>query len=276
MGESPTLPEATALFDAFTQVTTWYAQNETTLELEEVPMSMSDISTFWFENMHLGLVYGAQLGLASLMLLVLLLLTQPGKRRAPIYILNTVTLVLDLIRSALMAHWLTSIWNHPVVQLLGDYSRLSRGDYAASVLVNVVKTIELAVVLSSLLLQVRVILTTATSAQRAVILSVAFVLGMVTLCVQLASTVVNSRNIVRLTQTEDFSLQIRLANLSRILQLVSTSFFMLVFATKLGFAIKQRYKLGNSRFGPMQMVFIGSLQSMLIPGLFSPFHLRFV
>ena len=58
-------------------------------------------------------------------------------------VINTNQDVLDLLRSALMAHWLTSTWNHPVVQFLGIYDRITTGMFAASIIPNVVKTIEL-------------------------------------------------------------------------------------------------------------------------------------
>jgi pheromone alpha factor receptor len=252
-------------FDPTTQLLTMFANYGNTIE--PISVSMEDLTTFWYQNMHLGLVYGSQLGLASLMLITILLLTQPGKRRAPIYILNVSALVLDLSRSALMAYWLTGMWNHPVVQFLGQYELVGRGDYVASVMVNVVRTLEVIVILWSLILQVRVILCTVTPFQRAAVLSMAFIMATITVSVQLAVTVVNSRNILLLVPVEELGLQQRLADLSRILQMVSTCFFLLVFVAKLGVAIRQRKKMGCAKFGPMQIVFIGSLQSMLLPGM---------
>lgn len=257
----------TGTFDPFTQTMAWLTTYGPTTKPIEV--TMEDLSFFWYQNMHLGLVYGSQLGLTTLMLVTLLLVTQPGKRRAPIYVLNVTALVLDLTRSTLMAVWLVSMWNHPVTIFARDYSRITRGDVANSVVVNVVKTLELGTVLCSLVFQIRVIMSTATSMQRASVLSAAFIIATATMCVQLASAVVNSRNIALFIPPEELGLQLRLADLARIMQVVNTGFLLLVFAARLGFAIKQRHKLGHSQFGPMQMVFIGSMQSMLIPGMSS-------
>jgi pheromone alpha factor receptor len=257
------IPSTPTVTDFVHQTFTWIAPGDA--GPETIELDMDYLSFFWYQNMHLGLVYGSQLGLTALMLITLLLLTHPGKRRALIYVLNVLALVLDLIRSALMAVWLTSVWNHPVVFLLRDFTPITNQDLAASIVVNVVKTLELATILTSLIFQVRVILSTATSFQRGSILSLAFLMATVTLCVQLASTVVNSRNIVLFMPAD--GLQLRLADLARIMQLVSTSFFLLVFVSKLGWAIRQRVRLGQSQFGPMQMVFIGSLQSMVMPGM---------
>jgi pheromone alpha factor receptor len=238
-------------------------------------ITMDDLKTFTFENIRLGLVYGCAIGLSALMFISLLLLTQPGKRRSPIYVLNVIALVLDIIRSSLMAAWLDSMWNHPVTYFEGDYSRIGTADIAKSVAADVVKLLELGTILVSLTFQVRVIMSTAPAVQRALVLSIAFVVVMVIICVKLAVTVVNARNIANFVPVDQYSLQYKLSDASEILQLVGVGIFLIIFMTKLGIAIRQRYRLGQSKFGPMQMVFIGSLQSMAIPSTFLKLNGRY-
>jgi hypothetical protein len=107
------------------------------------------------------------------------------------------------------------------------------------------------------------------------VLSIAFVVVMVIICVKLAVTVVNARNIANFVPVDQYSLQYKLSDASEILQLVGVGIFLIIFMTKLGIAIRQRYRLGQSKFGPMQMVFIGSLQSMAIPSTFLKLNGRY-
>jgi pheromone alpha factor receptor len=227
---------------------------------------MEDLATFNLQNIRLGLIYGSQIGLAVLMLVTVLLLAQPGKRRTPVYVLNVLALIFDLLRGSMMAVWLDSMWNHPYVFFAQDYSRITGEDKANSIAADVFKTLELSTVLVSLIFQVRVIMSTTTSAKRALVTSTAFVVAMVTICVQVATTAVNADNIAHPAPLADDALQLKLSDVCVILQLVSVGFFLIIFTAKLGIVIHQRYKLGYSKFGPMQIVFIGSLQSMLIPG----------
>lgn len=255
---------ATTPFDPYTQSFTWYdAYNNPFV------VTMGDLSLFTSQNISLGLVYGAQVGLAALMLFTLLLLTQPGKRRSPIFILNTVALTLDLLRGVMMAVWLGSMWNNVYGYFSNDSSKISRTDIADSVVAEVFKCLEVIVIMVSLIFQVRVILSTATQAQRFLVLCVSVLVALITISIDFAALVVNAQNIAAMAYPSDGSLQQRLANAAGIAQLVAVAFFLIVFSSKLGIAICQRYRLGQSKFGPMQMVFIGSLQSMVLPSKYS-------
>ncbi|KIW00279.1 uncharacterized protein PV09_08169 [Verruconis gallopava] len=253
--------------DPWTQTMSWIqvlGTSQTT-----VPVPMEDLAEFTFQNIRLGLVYGAQVGLASLMLVTLLLLTRSDKRGSPIYMLNTLALFLDVLRGSMMAAWLDSTWNHPLVAFESDYSHITAGDKTKSLMADVFKVAELGVILSSLILQVCVMMATAPSHQRALVVGVACALALVTMCELLASTVVNAQNIVYLAPVASYALQYRLSDVASILQLVSAGFFLAIFVAKLAVAIRRRRRIGQRKFGPMQVVFIGSLQSMIIPVIFT-------
>jgi pheromone alpha factor receptor len=230
-------------------------------------VSIADITALNYDNVEMALIYGVQIGLTVLMFATLLLLTQPGKRHSPVFILNVLALILNAIRSSLLAVYLTSNWDNPYSILAADYSRITSMDVANSVAVSVVKLVEVVVVEISLVLQVHVVLSTATRVQRFWLVILSGTVGMIAITFQLATAVINS------VALQDYSTsngivppdQTRVASAANISLTISVCFFMAIFVSKLGYALKQRRTLGLRKFGPMQVIFIMGLQTMIVP-----------
>jgi pheromone alpha factor receptor len=251
-----------ATMDPFSQNFTLVDGNGQTLTI-----SMADIALLNYENVEMALIYGVQIGLSVLMLTTLLLLTQPGKRQSPVFILNVLALTLNTIRASLLATYLTSNWDNPYSILAADYSRITKMDVANSVAVSVIKFAEVIVIEISFLLQVHVVLSTASRLQRFWLLILSGTVGMIAVAFQLATTIVNSIALQGYKTSDGIVPpdQARVASAANISFTISVCFFMAIFVSKLGYALKERRTLGLRKFGPMQVIFIMGLQTMIVP-----------
>jgi pheromone alpha factor receptor len=209
-------------------------------------------------------MYGAQIGLAALMLVTVCLLTQASKRRSPIFAFNVLALILEVIKSSLLAVYMSSEWNNPYAYFADDQSRITRQDQANSIAAPIIKLLEIICVESSLVLQVRTILFTERKLLRhwAMVLSAS--ISLMTMGVELGLMIINVKSIASLSEAPP--IQNRLASIANLTITASICFFMLIFVLKLGFALKNRRKLGVRKFGPMQVVFIMGVQTMIVPG----------
>jgi pheromone alpha factor receptor len=246
-----------------------FSQTFTLLDSSGHPfnVSMADIASLNYDNVQMALIYGVQIGLTVVMLVTLLLLTQPGKRQSPVFILNVLALLLNTTRASLLAVYLTSNWDNPYSILAADYSRITNTDVANSIAVSVVKFVEVVVIEISLVLQVHVVLSTATRVQRFWLMVLSGTVGMIAIAFQLGTTAINSVALKGYKTSNGIVPpdQARVASAANITLTISICFFMAIFISKLGYALKQRRTLGLHKFGPMQVIFIMGLQTMIVP-----------
>ena len=230
---------------------------------------MDQMSWYHFYGVRWGIGTGSSIGATGIMLLALLLLTKPEKRTSPIFILNGIALAVNLARTVLYAVYMSGPFMNPYAVLTNDWDQITALDKSNSVADPVLTLILLIVIEMSLLLQVKVVLGTITRTRRIAIVMGCAIVGLVALGFQTAFTVVNAEYIVALKpgSTKEFQ---DLAQQTNITTIVSLCFFTTVFVGKLGFAILQRRKLGMTKFGPMQIIFIMGLQTLFVPSKFSP------
>ncbi|KAE9974066.1 hypothetical protein BLS_003279 [Venturia inaequalis] len=252
---------------------TGYTQTITLLFPDGSPfnISMSDLIKMNNANIGMGLSYGIQIGLASLMLLVTLLLSQKGKRRSLIFFCNVAALALDIPVSALMAGWLGSIWNNPYVYFTHDISRISTGNIVASIMPQPLKLLEIIAIQLSLFIQVRVILITCRAYVRRMILAVLFTLATICMAMEIGLAVINAKSIALMADPSP--IQPQLAQAANITFCIFVASAMFVFVWKLAHALKNRRNLGVVKFGPMQVIFIMGAQTMVAPALLSTINL---
>ncbi|QDS76214.1 hypothetical protein FKW77_008481 [Venturia effusa] len=234
-------------------------------------ISMSDLIKMSNANIGMGLSYGIQIGFASLMLIVTLLLSQKGKRRSLIFFCNVAALVLDIPVSALMAGWLSSIWNNPYVYFTHDTSRITTGNIIASIMPQPLKLFEIMAIQLSLFIQVRVILGTCRAYIRRMILAVLFTIASICIAMEIGLAVINAKSIVLMADPSP--IQPQLAQAANITWCIFVASAMFVFVWKLAYALKNRRNLGIMTFGPMQVIFIMGAQTMIAPALLSIFNL---
>lgn len=261
-----TMAQVSSNFTGFFPDENGYTQTITLLFPDGSPfnISMSDLIKMNSANIGMGLSYGIQIGLASLMLVVTLLLSQKGKRRSLIFFCNIAALALDIPVSALMAGWLGSIWNNPYVYFTHDTSLITTGNIVASIMPQPLKLLEIIAIQLSLFIQVRTILITCRAYVRRMVLAVLFTLATICVAMEIGLAVINAKSIALMA--EPSSIQPQLAQAANITWCIFVASAMSVFVWKLAHALKNRRNLGVVKFGPMQVIFIMGAQTMIAPG----------
>ena len=227
-------------------------------------VSIPQLDEFVLYNTQICINYGVQVGASIILFIVLLLLTKKEKRTSAIFIINTLSLGLNIIRNVLLCLYYTGSFSESYAYFAGDYSRITTGDYAKSVTATVFEMLILVSIEASLCLQTRVVCVTLRRLYRGVIFAISALMALTAIGLRMAYMVRNSMLIIELT---DPSQIVSLGNATTIAACVSICWFSAVFVTKLGFALNERKKLGMGQFGKMQIIFIMGCQTLIIPGM---------
>ena len=243
-----------------------YEQSFTLLGADGTPFNVTipELDYFVYYNNQICIGYGAQLGASIVLLIVLLLLTKRDKRTYAIFILNALALIFNIIRNVMFALYFTGPWTETYAYFGQDYSGVHTIDYAESVNSAVFTFLVLVCIDTSLCLQTRVVCITLRSIYRIGIFIASILVALVGIGFHFTLLVENCIFIVN-AKAEDSLYWI--VEASQIANTVSICFFCTVFTTKLGFALRQRKKLGLVQFGPMQILFIMGCQTLVIPGM---------
>ncbi|PIB01741.1 hypothetical protein CB0940_00609 [Cercospora beticola] len=253
-----------ATFDPYRQVFTIMMPDGTT----DIAVHMEHIFRLQDTTVDTGIIYGVQLGISAILMLILAIMTRPEKRRSIIFFLNLGCLVLLLIRAIMMSialHGPFYNFYNWVVSYYHDIDGWIRLSVAAEV-VNFLVVLGLEL---SLLFQVRIVCVTLKTRWRLVVTAVTTFVAVAVCAVRFATMVVNARlGIVKVAGKTDaeWALIDAMASASNICIIASIIFFSAVFIAKLGHAIWQRRSMGMKQFGPMQIIFVMGCQTMCIPG----------
>lgn len=226
-------------------------------------ITIDDIAAYNVYSTRICINYGSQLGASAVLLIVILMLTSAEKRRSPIFICNSLSLLFNIPRTLFASLYFTGPWYWPYAFFAGDYSRVPTSAINISIAGSVFYFLILVPIMISLVFQVQVIMVTAPPAQRFWIKFVSFTIAMVALSFRFALSVVNGIMIQRRVGMADYYW---LLNGTNITLTLAICFFCAVFLGKLGYAIVQRKKLGMKKFGPMQVIFIMGCQTLVLPG----------
>ncbi|KAL9127011.1 MAG: hypothetical protein Q9217_004026 [Psora testacea] len=229
-------------------------------------VSLSDLNDFNLYNIEICINYGAQIGASIAVLLVLLLLTRPDRRLSAILIVNTLSLIFNIIRNVLQCVRFTGPWTNTYAFFADDFSRVHTKDYAIPITTTVFTLLMQICVEASLCMQVRVVCVTLRELYRRVIFAISGVVALLAIGFRFAYMVENDKYIVALVPTANLYW---LGSATNITTSISIFWFCGVFVTKLGFALYQRKKLGIGQFGPMQILFIMGCQTLIIPAVLS-------
>lgn len=242
-----------------------FKQSFTLLDMQELPHQFSipeleELTTFLVQS---SIVFAAQLGGSLVLLIALLLLAKPEKRRSPIFILNALSLSINFILTLLNCLYFTGPFSEIAAILLQDYSRVPQVEYAKSITMTILSLILLLCAEASLVLQVRVVCVTLRRIHRQALFLVSVLLVMMAASFRFAFCIENSHSILSTAYTTDL---IWLQSAMNITTTISLCWFCAVFVGKLAFALIERRKLGLRKFGPMQVIFIMGIQSFIVPG----------
>lgn len=254
--ENLTLPPD---FDLWGQAFTVFTQDGSSITLN---MAMLDTNRLY--GVRSAINYGTQVGASLILLLVLLLLTSSAKRKSPIFLINALCLLVNVVRCLLYCCYFTGGFWNPYSQLANDWSRISSSELATSVAANVLSLLVAIMVMGSLSLQVWVVCVTTSPLQRYITMGLTSVIAIIALGYKAAVIIYNIKQTLNFESMEPYKY---LAGTGYVVQAVAIWVYSCVFTFKLGHAIVQRHRLNMPQFGPMQIVFIMSFQTLLIPGV---------
>ena len=244
----------------------YYFDQSITIQTLDGPtdIPMADLNDFVLYNAQICINYGAQIGASIVLLVALLLLTKPDKRRSAIFVANTSTLLLNIVRTVLHAQYYTGPFSNVYAYFGQDYRLVPRSSYASSVTTTVFEWLVLASLETSLCLQVHVVCVTLRDIHRRTILILSILVAWLALGFRTALMIKNSALVMQHAPEDSL---LWLNKTTSIMTAVSICWFCAIFITKLGFALHQRRKLGMGQFGPMQIILIMGCQTLIIPGM---------
>jgi pheromone alpha factor receptor len=247
-----------------------FTQPVTILLPDGTPFNVTMDQFAWFhaQMAQLAVSRGAALGATLVMLLAVAALTPAPKRGSPVFALKLAALALNACRTLFMAVWVPSAWTSPYAVLANDFSEVPVADYGASIAVPVFTFLALGTVLASLLLQVRVALAAARRTVRLGVLSACGVLALLSLATEMVVVVINIKvQILNPTNMAGDEAWERLIEANNLVMMLAFLLFTLVFVGKLGVAIwAQMRRLSTAqRFGPLQVLFIMGVQTLVVP-----------
>ncbi|EMD90553.1 hypothetical protein COCC4DRAFT_56759 [Bipolaris maydis ATCC 48331] len=231
-----------------------------------VTRNMQDLDQYRYFGFRLAISYGAGFGACLLLFLVLLITTKADRRKSSLFLLNAACVFTNCIRCLLFSTWLTGEFYNPYSVLSQDWRRITDGDFANHIAINIFGIVVNALVFTSLSLQVWTVCVTTPPLQRSIIMTVTIIMAGVSFGYRVAAVYYNTKLTLAYQPTDSIEY---LVSISYMLQTVAIWLFSCVFTWKLGFAILQRRRLNMPQFGPIQVVFIMGCQTMLVPAIFS-------
>lgn len=230
--------------------------------------TLDQIVAFQRTGIQTAIIFGIQIGVTIILMLILALLTKPEKRRSVIFILNQAALGFIFIRAILMCLSILGPLFEYYNYIINYYPEVA-GAKRISVTAEVFSFLTIVAVELSMMFQVRVVCCTLKAFWRNIITVVCVLVALVVCSFRFALVIINCKwNIVNMEwQTdEQFMIISRYASLTNIFTACSIIFFSIIFCAKLGHAIHHRRKMGMKQFGPMQIIFVMGCQTMFIPG----------
>nr|POE80912.1 pheromone alpha factor receptor [Quercus suber] len=232
--------------------------------------NLEDFNLLQTSQLNQGIIYGAQIGITALLLVIMLMMTKPDKRRSLVFLLNSMALLIILIRTIMAACLLGGpffnfyIWElgwYPHAKTIAHYVCISVATESLGVLVN-------CFIFASLVLQVHIICCTLSKAHHRIVMGVCGLMIFMVCSIRLTLAVMNSTwSIVglRTTTMEQWNMIQRMASANNIATVTCIAIFSAVFNTKLVMAMLVRRKLKIRQFRPMQIIFVMGLQTMFVP-----------
>ncbi|KAF7715329.1 Uncharacterized protein PECH_007259 [Penicillium ucsense] len=229
-------------------------------------ITVPDVDTFIQYNIRICINYGTQFGASIVLLVILLLLTRREKRASLVFLFNSAALLFNIVRLLLqLVHFTTGFEQfYPYFSL--DYASVPSSAYAISITGSVFESLVVACIEASLVIQVHVVCATVRRQYRWPLLALSCTVAVLTIAFRLAWMV---ENCIAIIQVSYMNTIWWLESACNIVITISVCFFCAVFVTKLGFALRQRRRLGVRDFGPMKIIFVCGCQTLTIPAVFS-------
>lgn len=235
--------------------------NLTSLDGTPITLQLSDIDLWLYYNTSEVISYAFALGFASMLFIILLILSRAEQRRQPVFILNLASLFFIMFRGVIGCIALCASYRGIASTILGaraQYSPATWAPYAMSMIINI---LIYGTIISSLVLQVRVVFAAEPSTQRFITWVMTF-LGVVFMGIAVAFNVFSLINTFKPRPFLRW-----LYNLKEIYFICFIGISSCLFLYKLMVTIlrRRRMHLELKKFGPLQIILIMFLQSLLLP-----------
>lgn len=238
--------------------------NLTSLDGTPTTMALSDVDSYLFSAVKEVVNYAFALGFCAMLFIVLIPLTQPKQRRQPIYILNLTTLFLISFRMIVAIKNSCGSYQGIGPVFLGADAQYNAATWTPHTLTAILQIFIYITIVSSLVLQVRVVFAATPKTQTLVTWVGAF-LAFAFVCLEIAWQGIQIATAYRLDM--NLADYLYMYNVCGIYFLCFIGLCCLVFLYKLGGTILRRRRMGMdvSRFGPLHIIFIMFAQCMIVP-----------
>ncbi|KAJ5111580.1 hypothetical protein N7532_002115 [Penicillium argentinense] len=250
-----------------------YQQNITIRRADGLPLvvPLVELDSFVQYNVRICINYGSQLGASLVLFVILLLLTRQEKRGSAVFTLNSLALLFNIIRLFFGVLHFDTGFEKIYPYFTYDYSAVETGAYVVSIFTTVFSTLLVVCIEISLVLQTQVVCATLRRRCRVVLLGLSILVALVPIGFRFGWMIMNCIYILNIDYMDSiWWLESATSNVIT----TSICFFCAIFVTKLGYAIRQRNRLGVRDFGPMKVIFVCGCQTMTIPAIFSILQYR--
>nr|ABM91766.1 pheromone receptor alpha [Pneumocystis carinii] len=235
---------------------------------DTIPFLLSDFDEFSLSRAQTSMIFSAQCAMSLLLAIVLILTSKREKRKTLLFFLNIGGLITVFIRACLQCAYLSGTWVSYSVQFLGEFELLSQKDFYVSIIASCIPIFIILFIELSLLIQIRVVYATEKKLQ--IPLTIAFsIIIIVVIIFWILAAVQNSMAVLSQTHFGHSGLwgSPWPYTVARISFAFSIFIGCMVFIYKLLITIYRRHKMGVKEFGPLQIIFIMSCQTLIIPAI---------
>src|SRR5579859_6952506 len=238
--------------------------NVTSLKGTPVTLSFPQIDSLAYLRTSTGIVAGFAIGFCAQLFIILLLLTPKERRRQPIYLLNMTSLFLLTFINICRAIIYCSTYQNSGPQLLGAFFAYGKTTWVPLVLQAIINPLLFASIMTSLVLQTRVVFAAEPITRHTITL-----VGALAILGEFGIAVTNSVYSVLLQYRypEIVVVPQWIYRTQRLYFVVFVAICCAVFLWKLARTILRRRRMGMDikQFGPFQIVFIMFTQCLIVP-----------
>lgn len=233
-----------------------------------VTLSFADVNELFYGYTSDGIVSGFTIGFCSMLFIVLLLITPPKRHRQPIFLLNIISLFLLVFKFICESISDCASYSGIGPQLLGTFYGYGKSTWIPIIIGCIINPFLYATLMTSLLLQVRVVFVLEPLSQKIVTR-----IGIIAIVVEEGFCLTNSAFSI-LLQYDYPSVDVVpewIYRTMRLYFLIFVSISCAVFLYKLALTIYRRRKMGINvtKIGPMQIIFIAFTQCLVVPSIYT-------
>lgn len=244
--------------------------NATDVYGNQTTVSFQDINSYEWGVIAQSSTFGFTVGFTSMLMIVLLILTERKKALRPIFIFNFASLFLICFREILFLAQNGTGYTYGIgeVFLGAQYHYSKTGADVLNILGYIINMVLYPCFLISLVLQVRVVFAAEPRTQ----MLITVILGLGALTIEVFWITFNAY-VMKFILSDPIGLQTIkpfIYNTVQIGVIIFVGICCLLFLFKLFVTIRRRRKMGFQRFGPLHILFIMFSQCLILPRI-SPF-----